>query len=37
VGSLIDPVAGGKTIAANLRRFIAGEPVADLVDLEQGY
>jgi glyoxylate/hydroxypyruvate reductase A len=37
VASLIDPVAGGKTIAANLRRFIAGEPVADLVDLSQGY
>ena len=37
VASLIDPVAGGKAIAANLRRFIAGEPVPDLVDLDQGY
>jgi len=37
VASLIDPVAGGKAIAANLRRFIAGEPVPDLVDLAQGY
>lgn len=37
VGSLIDPLAGGKAIADNLRRFIAGEPVADLVDLQQGY
>jgi glyoxylate/hydroxypyruvate reductase A len=37
VASLIDPVAGGKAIADNLRRFIAGEPVPDLVDLEQGY
>ena len=37
VASLIDPVAGGKMIAANLRRFIAGEPVPDLVDLSQGY
>jgi glyoxylate/hydroxypyruvate reductase A len=37
MASLIDPVAGGKAIAANLRRFIAGEPVPDLVDLAQGY
>ncbi len=37
VASLIDPEAGGKAIADNLRRFIAGEPVPDLVDLEQGY
>lgn len=37
VASLIDPVAGGKAIASNLRRFINGEPVADLVDLDQGY
>ena len=35
--SLIDPVAGGEAIAANLRRFINGEPVPNLVDLEQGY
>ncbi|MGI9451124.1 MAG: 2-hydroxyacid dehydrogenase [Geminicoccaceae bacterium] len=37
VASLIDPVAGGKAIAANVRRFLAGEPVPDLVDMEQGY
>ena len=37
VASLIDPVAGGKAIATNLRRFIAGESVPDLVDLAQGY
>ena len=37
VASLIDPVTGGKTIAANIRRFLAGEPVPDQVDLEQGY
>ena len=37
VASLIDPEAGGRAIAANLRRFIAGEPVPDLVDLQQGY
>lgn len=37
VASLIDPVAGGKMIAANLRHFIAGEPVPDLVDLSKGY
>lgn len=37
VASLIDPVAGGAAIAANLRRFIDGEPVPNLVDLEQGY
>ena len=37
VASLIDPVTGGKTIAANVRKFLAGEPVPDMVDLEQGY
>jgi glyoxylate/hydroxypyruvate reductase A len=37
IASLIDPVAGGEAIAANLRCFIDGEPVPDLVDLEQGY
>ena len=37
VASLIDPVAGGQAIATNLRKFIKGEPIADLVDLEQGY
>jgi hypothetical protein len=29
--------AGGAAIADNLRRFINGEPVANLVDLEQDY
>lgn len=37
VASLIDPVSGGKAIAANIKKFLAGEPVADLVHLEQGY
>ena len=37
IASLIDPAAGAKVIASNLKRFIAGEPVADLVDLRQGY
>ncbi|MGI9493047.1 MAG: 2-hydroxyacid dehydrogenase [Geminicoccaceae bacterium] len=37
VASLIDPVAGGKAIAANVKKFLAGESVPDLVDLEQGY
>jgi glyoxylate/hydroxypyruvate reductase A len=37
VASLIDPVAGGEAIAANIRKFLAGEPVRDLVNLEQGY
>lgn len=37
VASLIDPVTGSKAIAANIERFLAGDPVADLVDLEQGY
>jgi glyoxylate/hydroxypyruvate reductase A len=37
VASLIDPVTGGKAIAANVRKFLAGEPVPDLVDLDQGY
>jgi glyoxylate/hydroxypyruvate reductase A len=37
VASLIDPLAGGRLIADNLRRFVRGEPVADTVDLERGY
>lgn len=37
VASLIDPEAGGKAIAANLRLFHQGKPVPDLVNLEQGY
>ncbi|MGI9417533.1 MAG: 2-hydroxyacid dehydrogenase [Geminicoccaceae bacterium] len=37
VASLIDPETGGERIALNIRKFLAGEPVADLVDLQQGY
>ena len=37
VASLIDPEAGGRLIAGNIRRFLAGEAVPDLVDLAQGY
>lgn len=37
VASLIDPVSGGKAIAKNLRLFIDGKEVPDLVDLKQGY
>jgi glyoxylate/hydroxypyruvate reductase A len=37
VASLIDPVTGGRAIAANVRKFLSGSPVPDLVDLEQGY
>ena len=37
VASLIDPETGGERIARNIRKFLAGEPVADLVDLHQGY
>ncbi len=37
VASLIDPESGARVIADNLRRFIAGQPVADMVDLSQGY
>jgi len=37
IASLIDPEAGAKIIAANLKRFMAGEPVPDMVDVAQGY
>ncbi|MEZ5847433.1 MAG: glyoxylate/hydroxypyruvate reductase A [Geminicoccaceae bacterium] len=37
VASLIDPVTGGKAIAENLRRFINGEHVPDMVDPTKGY
>jgi glyoxylate/hydroxypyruvate reductase A len=37
IASLIDPEAGAKVIAENIRRFRAGEPVPDMVDLSQGY
>jgi len=35
--SLIDPVVGGQLLAANIRRFLAGETLAERVDPEQGY
>ncbi len=37
IASLIDPEGGAEIIADNLRRFIAGQPVADVIDLDQGY
>lgn len=37
IASLIDPEAGAKVIAENIKRFRAGEAVPDLVDLAQGY
>jgi glyoxylate/hydroxypyruvate reductase A len=37
VGSMIDPETGGHEIARNLRDFIKGAPVADLIDRAQGY
>ena len=37
VASLIDPVTGGKVIANNVRKFLAGEPVEGLINLAQGY
>lgn len=37
VASLIDPVAGGQRIAENLRKFIAGESINDLVTPGKGY
>jgi len=35
--SLIDPLSGGAEIAANLRRFIRGDLIADLTDTKRGY
>lgn len=37
VASLIDPAAGGRTIAANIRKFLDGEPIRDMVNRERGY
>lgn len=37
VASLIDPEAGGRIIAQNLRLFLAGMPTPDLVDPARGY
>jgi len=35
--SLIDPEVGGRLLAANIRRFLAGEALAERVDPAQGY
>lgn len=37
IASLIDPEAGARIIAANLKLYIAGQPVPDMVDPAQGY
>lgn len=37
IASLIDPESGAKVIADNLKLFMAGQPVPDMVDLRQGY
>lgn len=37
IGSLIDPVTGGQMIAANIRAFLLGEKINDMVDLSRGY
>lgn len=37
VASLIDPETGGRMVAANIRKFLNGEPLPDLIDRQQGY
>jgi len=37
IASMIDPETGGQEIARNLQNFVAGQPVADLVDARRGY
>ncbi len=37
VASLLDPEAGGKTIAENIRKFIAGEPIDNLIPEGKDY
>ena len=37
IASLIDPVSGGKSIAANLKKFIAGEYIDDLIPPGRDY
>lgn len=37
VASMIDPVSGGKELAANLRRFDNGESIDDLTSRDKGY
>ncbi len=34
---IIDPAIGGETIADNIKKFINGEPVPDMVDIGKGY
>jgi glyoxylate/hydroxypyruvate reductase A len=37
IASLIDPEVGSRLIAGNLKLFMAGKPVPDMVDVAQGY
>ena len=37
IASLIDPIAGGERIAENIKKFDAGELIADLVTQGRGY
>ena len=37
IASLIDPIAGGKRIAENIKKFDAGKPIVDLVPQGRGY
>ena len=37
IASLIDPIAGGERIAENIKKFDAGELIADLVPQGRGY
>jgi len=37
VASLIDPETGGRMVAANIRKFLNGAPLPDLIDRNRGY
>ena len=37
IASLIDPVAGGKAIAENVRKFISGDPIKELIPPGKNY
>jgi len=37
VASLLDPAAGGKAIAQNIRKFVAGEEIENLIPEGKGY
>ena len=37
IASLIDPIAGGKRIAENIKNFDAGKPIVDLVPQGREY